>query len=343
MGNGVAQEAIAPARAPAEIIVPLTERVMARLPGPRWLWMVLWAAWLLIILVVLRYRFPVLLSVLFTEGETTLTFGFGTSYTMLVALWAVGKLGRDVVALGPTVVRLTQGRLAEGEPFRAVGSAWGPLVFMAIVTIPYGGVEFLKAPSLASALLVLAGFIGWLPLVTFGWVAGAVLLGLHRLGGTPLALPAFEVDRSLGLRPFGSLAFTPLVAYGAVVTPVFFLTGLRDIRDAIVTLGMLLVIVVLFFASLRRLRSQLLAAKARHLAWARSLFQHVLDPMRTGDGIAGLRNGALELVAAEAIERRAAAIQEWPFDESILRGIVAIVTSVSTAIVVRLVLSRLGL
>jgi len=342
MGNGVAQEAIAPARAPAEIIVPLTERVMARLPGPRWLWMLLWATWLLIILVVLRYLFPALLTVLFAEGETTLTFGFVTSYTMLVALWAVGKLGRDVVALGPTVVRLTQGRLAEGEPFRAVGSAWGPLVFMAIVTIPYGGVGFLKAPSLASALLVLAGFIGWLPLLTFGWVAGAVLLGLHRLGGTPLALPAFEVDRSLGLRPFGSLAFTPL-AYGAVATPVLFLTGLRDLRDAIVSLGMLLVIVVLLFASLRRLRSQLLTAKASHLAWARSLFQHALDPIRTGDGVAGLRSGALELVAAEAIERRAAAIQEWPFDEGILRGIIAIVTSVTTAIVVRLVLSRLGL
>jgi len=343
MGDIAAQQVVAPALHPAAMTVPLTERVMARLPGPRWLWVILWANWLLIILAVLRYRFPALLSVLFAEGETTLTFGFLISYTMLGALWAVGKLGRDVVALGPTVVRLTQGRLADGGPFRAVGSAWGPLALMAIVTIAYGGVGFLKAPSLASALLVLAGFIGWLPLLTFGWVAGAVLLGLHRLGGTPLKLAAFEVDRSLGLRPFGSLAFTPLLVSGALVIPILFLTGLRDLRDAIVTLSMLLVIVVLLFASLRRLRSQLLAAKASHLAWARSLFQHALDPIRTGDGVAGLRNGALELVAAEAIERRAATIQEWPFDEGILRGIIAIVTSVTTAIVVRLVLSRLGL
>ena len=84
-------------------------------------------------------------------------------------------------------------------------------------------------------------------------------------------------------------------------------------------------------------------AKASHLAWARNFFQHALDPIRTGDGVAGLRNGALELVAADAIERRAATIQKWRFDEGILRGIIAIVASVTTAIVVRFVLSRLGL
>ncbi len=56
-----------------------------------------------------------------------------------------------------------------------------------------------------------------------------------------------------------------------------------------------------------------------------------------------LRDQALELQAADALERRAAAIQEWPFDEGILRAIAAIVTSVTAAIFARLVLSQLGL
>jgi len=138
------------------------------------------------------------------------------------------------------------------------------------------------------------------------------------------------------------LAFIPLLVLTASVVPLL-LPGVIDVRDAVVSLGMLGIILALLFASLRRLRRQLLAAKARHLAWARGLYAQALKPVQEEGGLPALRAGALELVAAEAVERKAAAIQEWPFDEGVLRAIVAIVTSVSTATLARLVLTRLGL
>jgi hypothetical protein len=49
-----------------------------------------------------------------------------------------------------------------------------------------------------------------------------------------------------------------------------------------------------------------------------------------------------ELHSAEATERRALAIQEWPFDKLLAR-VIAIVSSVGTAILTRLILGRIGL
>lgn len=322
--------------------LPLTERVVARLPGQRLLWISLWASGVLITYLVERAFAPGLLEVSFQQGQRRLTFGAGASYLVLVALWGTARLGREVAALNPTVVRLTHGAVTVGESFRAVGSVWWPLSLMFIITVIYSGSAFLRSASVPTALAVVGGFIGWLPVITFGWVAGAVLLGLHRLGGTPLHLTTFEVDRSLGLRPFGSVAFVPLLVYAAGVIPQLF-TGVGDIRDAVISLGMLVVILALLLASMRRLRRQLLGAKARHVAWARDLYAHALRPVRGEESLTALRAGALELVAAEAIERKAAAIQEWPFDESVLRAIAAIVTSMTAAILARLILTRLGL
>lgn len=322
--------------------VPLTERVLARLPGPRLLWMIVWAGWVLIIYLVERTFVPGLLEVSFQPGQRRLTFGVVGSYMVLVALWGTARLGREVAALNPTVSRLTHGVMTVGEPFRAVGSVGWPLGLMLIVTLWYSGSAFLRSASVPAALAMVVGFIGWLPLITSGWVAGAMLLGLHRLGGTQLHLTPFEVDRSLGLRPFGSLAFIPLLVYAAAVVPQLFI-GVSDMRDAVIALAWLAVIIVFLFASLRRLRRQMLAAKARHVAWARDLYAQALRPVRGEHGLAALRAGAQELLAAEAVERKTAAIQEWPFDESLLRAIAAIVTSMTAAILARLILTRVGL
>jgi hypothetical protein len=134
-----------------------------------------------------------------------------------------------------------------------------------------------------------------------------------------------------------------LLLYAAVAIPSVFLRGPTQIEDVVINISVMFVIVILLFASLVRLRRQLMAAKAQHLAWARELYAHALAPVRSAASGETLGAQAAVLQAAESLERRAAVIQEWPFDEGILRSIVAIVTSVSTALVVRLILSRLGL
>jgi hypothetical protein len=263
-------------------------------------------------------------------------------YGNLIALWGVAKLHRDAEAVQPVLADLTEGALTDGRPFQAMGNVVAPMLIMTGVSVVY---SVGAAPSFGPlAIVAMAiGFVAWLPLTTLAWVAGSILLGLHRLGGMPLKLKPFEIDRSLGLRKLGALAFTPLLLYAAGTIPAVFLRGPTQIEDAIINIGVLFVIVVLLFASLVRLRRQLIAAKAQHLAWAHELYALALAPVRSAASGETLGAQAAVLQAAESLERRAAVIQEWPFDEGILRGIVAIVTSVSTALVVRLILSRLGL
>lgn len=331
-----------PAERAASAQVPVTERVIAALPGPRLFWTVLWAGWTLATLIILRSLAPAQLPVFFDPDETTTTFGGVVGYSMFIFLFGIRKLGRDVAALLPSVEQLTEGRMRQGEPFRAMGSIWWPVMINLVLLVPFEIPRFLNAGSALSLFSAAVGFVGWFPLATFAWMAGAVLWGLHHLGGSSLALVSFEADRSLGLRPFGALAFVPVLIYTAAAFPLILITGVLDIRDAVIILGLLIGLLALSFASLRRLRRQLLEAKGRTLRWARGLYGDALDPVRDG-GIAELRAGAPELMAAESVERRAAAIQEWPFDEGIFRVIVAMVTSVVTAILARLILSQLNL
>jgi hypothetical protein len=287
---------------------------------------------------------PFLESWLGLKDVTTagLLGGVVSVYGNLVALWGVAKLQRDVAAVQSVVTDLTDGAITGSHLFRAIGNVAIPLAIMAAVSVIYGlGQALVLGAATVPAILI--GFVAWLPVVTLAWVAGAILLGLHRLGGMPLKLKPFEEDRSLGLRRLGHLAFTPLLLYAAGMIPAVVIRGPTQIEDVFINIGVMLIIVVLLFASLTRLRRQLVAAKARHLAWARDLYVLALAPVRSAGSREALGAQAAELQAAEALERRVAIIQEWPFDEAIFRGIVAIVTSVSTALVVRLILSRLGL
>jgi exosortase/archaeosortase len=321
----------------ASELVPLTERVLARLPGPRVIWIIAWAVLPLVVDSTVR---SIIGAQIFTTE--TLLAGAVAACGNLVALWGVAKLRRDVEAVNPVVTDLTGGRLDAGQLFRAMGAIRFPLLFMAGFATLYGLGEIRRVGAAIVPITAL-GFVAWLPVVTLAWVAGVILLGLHRLGGMPLKLKPFEEDRSLGLRKLGSLAFTPLLLYAAGAIPAMIIRGPTRIEDVVVNISILLVIVVLLFASLTRLRRQLIAAKADHLAWARDLYVHALAPVRSGGSRESLGAQAAVIQAAESLERRAAVIQEWPFDEGILRSIVAIVTSVITALVVRLILSRLGL
>ncbi|MGH7751430.1 MAG: hypothetical protein ACREN5_01325 [Gemmatimonadales bacterium] len=165
-----------------------------------------------------------------------------------------------------------------------------------------------------------------------------------------MKLESFVTDRSLGLRPFGRLALWAFVPFATFIVPFTFVG--RRMSDIILNFIMLLIGTALFFLSLIGLRGQLLRAKARHLAWARALVAQALSPLLndTNPGPApsgatgeALRTQSAELLAAAEVERRAAASQEWPFDEGMLRTFAAITTSVVAAMVARMVLSRLGL
>lgn len=318
--------------------LPLTERVLRGLPGPRLLWIALWiGVWPLEILVIPR---------LFPQSTTGLDEGVAetltTMYGVLIALWGTGKLARDVDAIGPAIDGLTGGTGGAAQVFRGIDNLAWPAILTAVVLTVWTGPGLIENPGIPAILTTAWGFVAWLPVVVLAWTAGAVLLGLHRLGGRPLHLKPFEADRSLGLRPLGSLAFTPFLILVASVLPELVFAPI-DLRAVALDAGILLLGVVLLFASLLRLRRQMLAAKAAHTGWTRGLYAQAVQGVRADASLEGLRVQARELAAAESLERHATAIQEWPFEESILRIMAAILTSVVTAILARLVLSRLGL
>ena len=237
--------------------LPLTERVLRGLPGRRLLWLALWvSAWPLGTFIIPRL-FP---------GETIgldegVAEGLTTMYGAVVALWGTAKLAADIKAIGPAIDSLTGRTAGAKEIFRGLSSVAGPVGLTAATLMMWTGPALVQRPGLPTFLTSIWGLVTWLPSLVLAWTAGVVLLGLHRLGGRDLHLKPFEDDRSLGLRPLGSLAFTPFLILVASVLPALVFAPI-DLRDVALDVGILVLGVLLLFASLQRLRRQMLAAKA---------------------------------------------------------------------------------
>jgi len=329
---------VAEAEAVRHALLPLTERVLRRLPHPRILWVVLWASvWPLGALIIPRLL-PSSATVVDEGAAESLT----TMYGALIALFGTAKLTRDLETIAPTIRSLTGGTADPTQVFHGVGSIVWPVILTGVMLMMWTGPLVLQHQGITALVTSAWGYMTWLPMVVLAWTAGTVLLGLNRLGGLPLHLRPFEDDRSLGLRPLGSLAFTPFLILVGINLPLLIFAPV-DLRDVALNVGTLLLGVVLLFASLLRLRRQMLAAKATQVAWARGLYSQAVRGVRADGSLGGPQTMGRELAAAESLERHAAAIQEWPFEEGILRVMAAILTSLVTAILARLVLSRLGL
>jgi hypothetical protein len=229
--------------------------------------------------------------------------------------------------------------------FRGMASAWGPLA----LTLVFVAATVWRTAVLGDAWVALLWLpitlLVNLPLLTAVWVYLALLLGLERLGRRTLSLTAFPEDLSLGLDEVGRLAFTAFWIYGAGFAPVLVINFAYPLR-LLLSLGLFLLGVLVFFGCLQGLHQQLLAARRHYQHWAGQLYARALEPVRSGS-LEALGEQAQLLQAAEVIHRRAEAIQEWPFQQRRLAQIAGIigtvVTFVLTGIITRLILVRLGL
>jgi hypothetical protein len=87
----------------------------------------------------------------------------------------------------------------------------------------------------------------------------------------------------------------------------------------------------------------MVAVKATEVAIARELYAEAYDPVRTARTLEALERQARLLGAADALEKRAHAIHEWPIDEGTLARVITIATSVIAITIGRLILDPLGL
>lgn len=324
---------------------PLTERVLDRLPGPRIAWLV---AWGLSPFAAYEIAYRVWQLPTYAGVANNLTFA-GIN---LIGLWAAGILARHVDDLQPVLEQLLRAEDlgAQSHPFRRIASIRGPLAVAGLFVLGWDFLDFLRFPGPATGFATVTIFVGVVGIASFAWVYVVSLVGLDLIGRRELRLGPFATDTHLGLKPLGSLAFQAFVLCALAVVPALLWLA-TDVRSAVETLAFVGLVSGLFVLSAYTLHRQLAAAKARHLRWARGLVEAALRPIEERKGaddgdpaiVDVLAEARSALAAATEIERRAIAIQEWPFDAAIVRAFAAILTSVTAVIIARLLLSSVGM
>ena len=313
---------------------PLTERVLDRLPGPRLAWMLAWAS-----LGSAAYLLTHVASPTATYPGDAFLLVFAV--VNFVGLWANAAIGRRVDGLQPRLADMLEPGQAS-EAFRSVGSTIGPLAFALVATLVYEIADFVANPNLAQGLRVVPVFFGQLAGAAFIWVYVAVLVSLIRIGGRPLRLPSFESDPGLGLRPFGQIAFIGFVGVALSIAGFMATTG-GDPRTGFSGLLVMFALGGLFFVSLYRLHLQMVTARSGYLAWARDLYAQALAPLRASPTVEVLERQAARITAATEIERRVKEIAEWPFDDWVLRTLVAILLGATAGVAARAVATGIGI
>jgi hypothetical protein len=338
----VANAAVSRAIAGPGLAVPLTERILSRLPGPRLAWVVGWALvpWLnLVVIVALG------------AGEWTrpgVPWGevlnrAAVTFAVLLSLWGTARIADELQRLGPALAKVVE----QDEPdverlFHDIDSTVVPLLLTATTMVVLPLDEAVGGEPAAALIQSVTWLVIGIPLWTAIWAYLTLQIGLNRLGRGHFTLQPYRGDRSLGLRPVGRLAFTGFWMLLGSVGPLV-LTNLSDIPGVIMGIGMLVTGVGLFFLSLRRLNRQMVAVKQRELERARDLYRQVYQPVRDQPTLDVLQRQASLLSATEALEMRAERIQEWPFDEAIFAKVVTIASGVAAAIISSLILNPVGL
>jgi hypothetical protein len=320
---------------------PVTERILARLPGPRALWLVVWALvpWLNAganLLLETGAR-----SAVWEQSRALVILNYAAlSFAIVITLWGTERIARRLQTLRATTSNVLEGD--RSEPFREMNSVAGPLVASAATAIAFA-VSALVGDGWAPAILRGATWLVLgIPLWTFLWTYASLQLGLDRVGHEHLRPDAARIDVTLGLRPLGGVAFTGLWMLLAWLVPVL-LTGLPDIVAVVVGAIVLTGALATFFLSLLRLHRQMVEVKTSELAIARELYAQAYEPVRAAPTLDVLERQHRLLGAADALEKRALAIHEWPIDEGTLARLITIATSVIAVIVARVILDPLGL
>ena len=256
--------------------------------------------------------------------------------TVIGASRIAARLGSlsDVAALAP--------RARRRNLFGEANSVIGPLVAAGATAVAFA-VDTAVDDGVAPAILRgVTWFVLGVAIWSFLWTYGALQIGLDRLGREHLDRNAETVSPDLGLRPIGDVAFMGLWLLLAWMIPLLW-TGVPDLVGFVIGVGVLAGGVAIFFLSLFRLHRRMLEVKQREIDLAARLYAQAYQPVRSEGTLDALDRQHTLLGAAEALEKRARSIQEWPIDDGTLARVATIVTSVVAITIGRLLLDPLGL
>jgi hypothetical protein len=331
------------AAGPLDLGVPLTDSILERLPGPRWLLISLWAGAVLVTPLAVIGAKRLSEPGLRIDPVGELGSQAVLSYVVALLLVGVARLVDHAAALQPDLSLLTVDALQPTESTRPTESArpWnvvGPLSLSALIVLVASGSSWRINGALPTIVVLPFLALAAVPVMTFVWTYVRLLVGLDRLGRARLGLQPFPQDRSLGLGPVGSLAFSGFaLLVGAAVPTLLATTG--NPTTFVITLVILGVNIPIFFRSMWRLHRQMSGAKIRYVAQARSLYAEAYAPLRIEPTLSILRTQAPALDAARALEERAERIQVWPINDGLIAIIGFIVAGVASGIVVRFIVT----
>lgn len=319
---------------------PVTERILARLPGRRGLWILVWA-----LVPAANAGANLLLgtetSAVWEQRRALVILNYASlSLAVLITVWGTGRIVRRLERLRAETAGLLEddGR----EPFRELNSVAVPVVAALAAAVAFGATAFVRDGWAAGLLRGTTWLVLAIAFFTFLWTYVSLQLGLDRLGRERLRADAHGVDPGLGLRPLGGVAFMGLWMLLAWLVPVL-LTGLPDVVGVAIGLLVLAAGLALFFLSLSRLHRQLVETKERELELARALYAEAYAPVRAERTLAALERQHSLLSASDALEKRARAMHDWPIDEGMFARVLTITTSVVAIIAARLILGPFGL
>jgi hypothetical protein len=320
---------------------PLTERIFEHLPTPRWLWIGIWA-----IVPWINAGANLLLgdersSAVWEQGRVLVILNYATlSLAMVITLSGAARIARRLESLRAPTAEVLE-REAE-EPFRGMNSVAGPLLASGATALLFAASALARDGWASAVLRGTTWFVLGIAIWTFLWTYASLQLGLGRLGREHLRPDVPRADPGLGLRPLGGVAFMGLWMLMMWLVPVL-LTGLPDLVGVIVGSLVLLGALAAFFLSLVGLHRQMIAVKSHELELARDLYAQAYEPVRVEPTLETLEQQRSLLGAADALEKRAHAIHDWPIDEGTFARVLTITTSVVAMIVARLILEPLGL
>ncbi len=176
------------------------------------------------------------------------------------------------------------------------------------------------------------------------WAFFYSMKSLYSLGRKTLMLKPFAEDRTLGLRPFGSIALRLVTVYeiGVLIaaTPAF-IEGSFTIASLSPTgvhwhIYLSLPGFILFFLPLIGFRSQLRRAKTQELNWIRPRYAELVSALKAEKGIYVDERIVASLSALDKVQRDVQQIHTWPFEA----GTMTRLTSITILPLVLAVLSR---
>jgi hypothetical protein len=280
-------------------------------------------------------------SAVWEQSDTLVVLNYAAfSFAIVITLWGAERIARRLEALRAPMSRVLEGY--SSARFHELNSVAGPFLAAVATSIVFALSAFVRDGWTAAILRGATWFVLGIALWTFLWTYASLQLGLNRLGRERLRPDADHVDPGLGLRPLGGVAFMGLWMLLAWLVPVL-LTSLPDVVG--VAIGALLLGggLATFFLSLFRLHRQMVEVKAGELAIARALYAEAYEPVRNERSLDALDRQHRLLSAADALEKRAHAIHEWPIDEGTVARVITITTSVIAITIGRLLLDPFGL